>query len=378
MTTLPRVLCVDDEPKVLDGLRRNLRREFQLVTAHSGAAGLAAVEKEEPFSVVVSDLRMPEMNGIEFLSRIREADPDTSRVLLTGDADLRAAMDAVNHGNIFRFLTKPCPAKDLAGALHAAVEHHRLVTAERELLEKTLNGAVHMLMEVLALASPELFGRATRVKQHAGKVAEALGRPERWKMELAAMLSQAACVTLPPETLERLDQGEEPSPADGEMLARLPEVAERLLADIPRLDDVKEIIRHHRRGRGGAAEGAPVGAHVLSAVLDFDQLSTQGVPPETALETLRSSGVYDAEVLVALASCEDSAVVEEIREVPLANLHSGMVLVDAVEAQDGRLLVASGQEVSLGLLERLNNFARNVGVKEPLRVVVRSDAGEAS
>jgi len=378
MTTLPRVLCVDDEPKVLDGLRRNLRREFEVVTAPSGAAGLGALEKGEPYAVVVSDLRMPEMNGIEFLRRVREADPDASRILLTGDADLRAAMDAVNEGNIFRFLTKPCPAKDLAGALLAAAEHHRLVTAERELLEKTLNGAVHMLMEVLALASPELFGRATRVKQHAGKVAEALGRPARWEMELAAMLSQAACVTLPPETLERLDRGEEPSSADQEMLARLPEVAERLLADIPRLDDVKEIIRHHRRGRGGPAADAPVGAHVLSAVLDFDHLSSQGVPPETALETLRASGSYDAEVLIALTTCEDGAVVEEIREVPVAGLRAGMVLVDAVEAQDGRLLVANGQEVSVGLLERLHNFACNVGVKEPLRVVVRSEAGNPS
>lgn len=100
----PRVLCVDDEPRVLAALARTLHRHFALTTAASGAGGLELLRREGPFAVVVSDLRMPGMDGVAFLARVREAAPDTVRVLLTGQADLAAAVAAVNEGNIFRFL----------------------------------------------------------------------------------------------------------------------------------------------------------------------------------------------------------------------------------------------------------------------------------
>ena len=129
----PLVLSVDDEPNVLDGVKRNLRRDFRVVTAAGGAAGLRAFE-EAAFAAVVSDLRMPGMDGIEFLGRVRDVSPDTTRILLTGNADLTAAVSAVNEGNIFRFLTKPCPPDVLISAVTMAVDQQRLLTAERELL----------------------------------------------------------------------------------------------------------------------------------------------------------------------------------------------------------------------------------------------------
>ncbi|MFQ5503885.1 MAG: HD domain-containing phosphohydrolase [Planctomycetota bacterium] len=375
----PRVLCVDDERNVLDGLRRTLRQQFDVQIAPSGKAGLRELEKDAPFEVVVSDLRMPGMDGIEFLTAVREGAPDTTRVLLTGNADLSAAIAAVNEGNIFRFLSKPCPASTLIPAISGAAEQYRLVTAERVLLQKTLLGSVKMLTEVLALASPTAFGRATRIKQRSGAVAGKLGEPERWKMEMAAMLSQAACITLPAETLERLHKGEELTANDEAMMNRLPEIAESLLADIPRIDEVRAILRHQKQPfEGGAVgrESAPLGSRILKTVLDLDALETRGIPPETALEMLRGrAGEYDPGVLLALGSASDAGEsIEEIRELPVSELRSGMVLVDPVESTDGRLLVAHGQEVSVGLLERLRNFSENTGVKEPLRVAIRSTA----
>ncbi|MDH3727971.1 MAG: response regulator, partial [Myxococcales bacterium] len=123
----PRVLCVDDESNILDGLRRHLRRHFEIHTAPGSREGLGLMEaEEEPFVVVVSDLQMPEMNGIDFLKEVRERSPDTTRILLTGNADLSSAVSAVNEGNIFRFLTKPCPNEVLIQAVSAGVEQHRL------------------------------------------------------------------------------------------------------------------------------------------------------------------------------------------------------------------------------------------------------------
>src|SRR5918911_2964995 len=161
-----RVLCVDDEPNVLEGLRRTLGGHYRVRTAVGGAAGLEAIEREGPFAVVVSDLRMPEMDGVAFLSRVRQRSPDTVRVLLTGQADLDAAIAAVNEGHIFRFLSKPCAQPVLFQALAAAEEQYRLITAERVLLEQTLYGSIKALTDILALAVPSAFGRAVRAKAH--------------------------------------------------------------------------------------------------------------------------------------------------------------------------------------------------------------------
>lgn len=330
---------------------------------------------EEEFAVVVSDLRMPKMDGIEFLTKAMEQAPDATRVLLTGNADVSAAIAAVNEGNIFRFLSKPCPASSLIPAISCAAEQHRLVTAERILLQKTLLGSVKMLTEVLALANPTAFGRATRIKQRAGAVAEQFGEPERWKIEMAAMLSQVACITLPVETLERLYKGEELGPEDQAMSDRLPEIAESLLGNVPRIDDVCAMLRHQNEPferEAAGKEGIPLGSRILKAVIDLDVLESQDIPPETALEMIRAvPGEYDPRVLAALGSVNVATTCdEEILELSISELRSGMVLLDPVRGTDGRLLVAHGQEVSVGLLERLKNFSRNMGVKEPLRVTV--------
>ena len=107
----PRILLVDDDPLLLAGLKRQLRRHFRIETAPGGAEALALVQGEEPFMVVVSDYRMPGMNGNQFLAQVREISPDTIRIMLTGFADVGAAVDAINEGQIFRFLNKPCPSE---------------------------------------------------------------------------------------------------------------------------------------------------------------------------------------------------------------------------------------------------------------------------
>jgi len=380
--TKPSILCVDDEPNVLDGIRRHLRLHYDVSTATSGAEGLRALS-QEPYAAVVSDLRMPEMDGIQFLSRVRQKSPDTTRILLTGNADVGSAASAVNDGAIFRFLTKPCPPKVLQRDVEMAVEQHRLVTAERELLERTLHGSIRMLTEALALANPSTFGQATRVKHRAGEVAARLGAPARWKMEMAAMLSRVAYVTVPSEILERMSSGETLTDGEQAMIDRLPGVSETLLADLPRLEDVRSILRHQNQpfqGQNGAGEAPPVGARILKAVLDLDTLEARGTPADSALDVLRGrEGEYDPAVLEALAHTSWSqGTFEDVREVPVDGLRVGMVLLDPVESTDGRLLVAQGQEVSVGLLERLRNFATNIGVKQPLRALVRTSASPAA
>ncbi len=123
--------------------RHQLSQQFDILTAAGGEEALATVESRGPFAAVVCDMRMPGMDGIEVLGKIREMAPDTVRIMLTGHADLRTAMDSINEGNIFRFLTKPCPPKHLARGIEAGLQQYRLLTAERKLLERTKHMATH-------------------------------------------------------------------------------------------------------------------------------------------------------------------------------------------------------------------------------------------
>ena len=124
MTEKIHVLCVDDEPRLLEGLTLQLRKHFRVSTATTGQKGLEIVDRDPP-AVVVSDMRMPEMNGATFLGHIVERAPNIVRILLTGHADVESAIAAVNHGQIFRYLTKPCPPELLLSVIRAAAEEHQ-------------------------------------------------------------------------------------------------------------------------------------------------------------------------------------------------------------------------------------------------------------
>ena len=206
-TELPHILLVDDEPNVLEGLTLHLRRRYHVATAAGGAAALEILAQDAGITVILSDMRMPGMDGAAFLSEARARKHDAIRMLLTGHADIDSAAAAVNEGQIFRFLRKPCPVPVLLAAVAAAVEQHRLITAERELLEQTLGGTVKLLTDMLGLTSPAAFGRAVRVKQHVVALAAKLALPSRWQVEVAAMLSQLGTITLPPETVDNLFAG---------------------------------------------------------------------------------------------------------------------------------------------------------------------------
>lgn len=137
--TLPRILCVDDEPNVLAGLRRTLRRTCDVTIALGAAAAIEVISTGGPFAVIVSDLSMPEMDGIEFLRWVSEHAPNTAGILLTGNANLSAAIAAVNAGFIFRFLTKPCPSPELLDAIAAGCKRYAAKHAERILLSQAVD-----------------------------------------------------------------------------------------------------------------------------------------------------------------------------------------------------------------------------------------------
>ncbi|MGA7591963.1 MAG: response regulator, partial [Candidatus Sulfotelmatobacter sp.] len=161
-----KILLVDDDSNILDGFRRTLSREFLLETALGGEQALKLVADKGPYAVVVSDMRMPGMDGIQLLIRIKSISPDTIRVMLTGNADMETAINAINEGSIFRFLNKPCSKEIMAKTLTAALVQYRLITAEKQLLEQTLSSSIQVLTEVLSLVNPAAFSRAERARRY--------------------------------------------------------------------------------------------------------------------------------------------------------------------------------------------------------------------
>lgn len=374
----PRILCVDDEPLVLEGLRANLYRRFDVMTAAGGAAALELLATTPHLPVaIVSDMRMPHMDGATFLTRARTVAPDAARLLLTGHADTQAAIAAVNDGQIFRFLTKPCPASALIAALEAAVEHHRLLTAERVLLEETLLGCIKAMTDILSLTNPVAFGRAVRIRHRVDGLLDELAIRDRWQVDAAAMLAQLGAITLPAETAEKLYHGHSLTLDEQKLVARIPGVTEQLLGSIPRLEPVRAILAAYPRPPvAGDTSTTARDACILRVATDLDALEAQGLTPEAAVDVLRGHADHYAPVVLdALVRLHGSRARAVIKEVSLGGLQVGMMLVEDLMRTDGMLLLARGVEISAGVIERMRN-QRPGSVREPIRVSVKDDGGD--
>jgi len=376
-----RVLFVDDEPNVLEAIQRTLRKQVDLRTACSGIDGLRVIRDEGPFGLVVSDMRMPAMNGAQFLSKVREQAPDAVRMILSGQSELQAAIAAVNEGHIYRFLSKPCPAVQLLAAVEDGLKQHRLITAEKILLEQTLSGAVKMLIEILGMVSPAASGRAGRLQRYAIELAKTMGLEEQWQWGVAAFVSQIGCVALPKEILFKVDGGQTLTNEEKQLYESHPEVAGRLLAAIPRLEDVAAIVTTqfgplNFSGMPGDIRRWDVrstGQLLLRVCIQYDRLVTRGASRESAVHSLCTAkpALPDA-VLKALATLSTIRQDTVIRQVRLKDLELGMVLEEDLVSPHGIRLVPVGTEITRTLIIRLTTIAGGVGVAEPFRVRVTS------
>jgi CheY-like chemotaxis protein len=376
-----RVLFVDDELQVLDGIQRSLRKQVDLRTAPSGAEGLVLLREAGPFALVVSDMRMPIMNGAQFLAKVREHWPDTVRMILSGQADFQATIAAVNDGHIYRFLSKPCPAEQLLGAVADGLKQYRLITAEKVLLEQTLSGSIKMLIEILGMVSPAASSRASRLQRYVIELAEALALPNRWQWGLAALASQIGCVALPKEILSKVESAQELSDEEKRLYESHPQVAGKLLAAIPRLEDVAAIVTSQFGSLSFAGKPEDIcqwdvrstGELLLRTAFEFDRLTMRGATGASAADTLRklslglSQPVIKALLLVKVA--HQGLIVRQVR---VKDLAPGMILDEDLMSPKGIRLVPAGQEVTRSLMVRLLSIADGVGVAEPFRVRVSS------
>lgn len=384
-----KILFVDDEVNILSGIARQQRKRFDIWTAVGGKKGLEVMKEEGPFAIVVADMNMPGMNGIEFLSEVRKCYPDTVRMMLTGNADQQTAVDAVNQGAIFRFFTKPCPAEIISDALNLAMQQYELITAERVLLERTLAGSVKVLVDVLALFDADAFAGTVRIRRWLADLLTTLKYGNRWELDVAAMLSPIGQMTLPPEITAKLRKGEALAKAEEDLVRRAPAIGKRLIANIPRLEAVSNLIYYQNKGYDGsgfpvdefAGQDIPFGARLLKILGDLARFDKEELPSKGAFESLEANDAqYDPELLAKVrerflgnaeeggAETAEPVILRTEMKVNLDQLRPDDKTVTQIVTKDGILILDAGHVLTELHIERLKNYQKTVGLREPIHV----------
>lgn len=379
-----RVLLVDDDYRLLAGLQRQLGERFDIATATCGKdaieAVLSAKNSNSPFAVTVCDMRMPQMDGLETLKQIRAVAPDTVCMMLTGNADQQTAIDAINQGRIFRFYTKPCSAELLSEGLDAGIEYYRLVTGERELLEKTLTGSIKVLSDVISLNDPAAHSLVTRLRNWVRHLTLAFGMPHRWQLEVAASLLTIGEVAVPAELVAKHRRKENLTEQEQAILERVPEIGFKLISNIPRLHKVAEIVHLQDRGYDGSGfphdgpTGAdiPIDARLLKILKDL-AVATEGRPliiQDLANLTLQSDR-YDPVLLGKVVTCLKGSLDQlspAIMELPVAKLVAGQTVLSDVKLENGHKIIQAGTQLSEVHIQRLATLRKIFVFLEPIRV----------
>lgn len=384
-----RVLIIDDDHHLLSSFRRQLSGQFDMTVAQGGQAGieavLAAQQERRPFAVVVSDMRMPGLDGIETLIRIHEIAPDTVRMMLTGNADQQTAVDAINQGHIFRFYNKPTSPEYLAVGLKAGIEQYRLVTAERELLEQTLAGSIKLLSDVMALNDPIAARLSTRLRDYVRRLTVEFKMPHRWPLEIAATLAPLGNAIIPTDILAKQRNGQQLSEVERSIIAHGPETARNLIANIPRLAKVAEIVYLQDRGFDGTGAPAngpkgadiPFDARLLKILKDLAAIvETTGAPNAEAFAKMdKQRSIYDPQMLVKVRGCLQNTSEKmsyAVAQVAVIDLKAGQVLASEMKLDNGHVIFPAGTPLQAPEIERLRALSKIFSFVEPVEIRVET------
>lgn len=417
-----RLLCVDDEPNILSALRRLFRQHgYQISVANSGAEGLQVLAAQ-PFDLVISDMRMPEMDGAQFLAQVRDRWPETVRILLTGYADITSTIDAINKGQIYRYVSKPWDDNDILLTVRQALERKALerekarletLTAQQNEELKDLNAnlepkvmertvelrkahekvktsfitSIKVFANLIELREGSLAGHSRRVADLARKIANQMGLSpgEAQNVFLGGLLHDIGKIGLPDALLAK-----PVSHMSGDDLGHYrkhPTKGEQSLMALDELREAAKLLRsHHERFDGqGFPDGLaglaiPLGARILAVANDYDGLqigviAPRRLSPEDAKKLIAEGRGkrYDPQVIDAFLSVTGGVERDETGEQTLlpADLKPGMVLAKDLVTRDGVLLLSADYLLEPNLIRQIQDYAASEG--GGIRVTVRPD-----
>lgn len=376
-----KILLVDDDENILYGYQRNLRTKFNVSISTSAVEALGIISKVSDFAVVISDFNMPGMKGVEFLSKVKEISPDTVRILLTGYADVKTSIDAVNKGNIFRLLTKPCSQDILLQTIYQAVQQYNLINSEKELLEKTLRGSIKVLVDILAVINPPLFNQAKQNRNIGKKIALRLGVKNTWEIEIGCLLAQIGCIGIPADIIEKKFKNEKLTQKEEALFFSHPEIGKSLLQNIPRLENIAEALSYQYSDYNGSnnlkefkvGDNIPLLGRILKVLNDYNSFFNLGLSSKEVLQRMESKrNIYDTEILAALdAEIKGAAEGFSFEYIDLLSLKPGMILAEGITDINGILLLPKDSEISEVSLIRLINYSKVKQIKEPIKILMK-------
>jgi DNA-binding response OmpR family regulator len=378
-----KILFVDDDPMILSGFVRTFRKYFNVYIAPDAESALEYVENDGPFAVVVSDMKMPGMNGVAFLDKLRKTNPDTVRIMLSGEADMETAVKAMNSGAVFRFLIKPSSHDEILKSIAMGLEEHNRLSGERRLLDETLNGSVQAMMDILVLTNPIAFNRGKRLRHYMFQLGRKIGIHNIWIYEIAAMLSQLGCVTVSEETVEKFIDGDKLEDKERRMLNFVPQISRKVIAKIPGLGLVSEIIENQNADIDYSMIKYPLnktpsvilGSLLLKTVMEFDNLICAGFSKTEAISHMAYSDEKNERTL--LRYLNDVKVFEEngshAKLTSVNNLSEGMILAEDVKTSKGFLIAPKGYETDKNMIKRLEDYSRKKIIKDSVHVFMFGD-----
>ncbi len=412
------LLLVDDEPNILSSLRRLFRPQgYRIFVAESGAEGLEILARE-PVDLVISDMRMPEMDGATFLREVRQRWPETTRILLTGYADVTSTVAAINEGEIYRYIAKPWNDTEMIETVRDALERARLraenarLTAltqaqneelkalnaglEQKVAERTAalkqalgkveqaNGdlkksfltIVQVFTGLIELragpAGSQLSGHGRRVADLARQTAQrlGLGDAETQHLIFAALLHDIGKIGLPDELMTRpfnLLTAEHRA-----TVMKHPVIGQNILMAVDRLKEAALLVRHHHECFDGSGfpdrlvgMAIPLGSRILAVANDYDALQVgtlvqRPLRPSEALTYLvdNRGKRYDPQVVDAAAEIIEAARTATYEEVPVRAtlLRPGMLLARDFHHKDGYLLLAKATALTADMIAQLQKM----------------------
>jgi response regulator RpfG family c-di-GMP phosphodiesterase len=368
-----RILFVDDEFNVLAAIKRQLQKRFEIEIAKGSQDALSRLKDAQRYAVVVSDLKMPGVDGISLLARVRAIAPDVVRIILTGQVEVQAALSAINEAGVFRFLTKPCDADVLGKALDAALEVHGTTASARETAAQTAPEGVALFTEILQLVNRPALAKGERLRAYARHIGRALGLEGGTVYEAAALLSHLGCVAVRPETVEKLEAAQPVTPEEYVAFQGHPEVGGRLLAHLPLLAPLAAIVAAQRSFAhpvGPTGDIVTIGSQLLRVVTAFDSMLVSGMPTAEIFERLAlDPAAYPPVMVDALARLNaDTPSVGWV--IGVGDIKPGMIFAEEVRSRSGALLASRTQEATALIIARIVEFAHDEGVVEPIRVRV--------
>jgi len=296
-----RVLLVDDEPDNLALLYRTLRGKYDITKTTSPVEALDILSKNK-IDLVISDHKMPEMDGVEFLKRVYDKYPDTMRLLVTAYTDSTILIDAINYAKIYRYIKKPFEPSELLLTVANTLEYLQLKLDNANLindLKELFAGTIKAIIEAMDAKDAFTMGRSRRVTFYSLKIAKALNLPEDTvnKIELAAMLHDIGMIGVSDDIIYKVEKLND---KEWEEIRNHVKHGVRILEDIKQLRDVVELIKYHHEFYNGSGypaglqgEAIPLGSRIISIADAYDAMVSsrayrQPRSPEQALEILHN------------------------------------------------------------------------------------------